>query len=134
VILFAKGFYGEDSGYTWIDQNLKDRLLSLRRAKELVAPRNPEIPLNKIREQLGGLTLSDEELLRRYIMKGTKDIEEMRAADQPREYCNGNAPLLDFLQKLGKNMGVRYIQVQRGANSLLIEKRSGAAWAATAPQ
>jgi oxaloacetate decarboxylase alpha subunit len=72
-------------------------------------------------------------LLLRYIMKGTKDIEAMRAADPPREYCSGNAPLLDLLQKLSKNTGVRYIQVQRGANSLLIEKRSGAAWAATAP-
>ena len=27
LILFAQGVYGEDSGYTWMDQNLKDRLL-----------------------------------------------------------------------------------------------------------
>ena len=72
-------------------------------------------------------------MLLRYIMKGTKEIEAMRAAGPPREYCNGNAPLLDLLQDLSKNTGVRYIQVQRGANSLLIGKRSGAAWAATAP-
>ena len=35
LILFAQGVYGEDSGYTWMDQNLKDRLLGLPRAKEL---------------------------------------------------------------------------------------------------
>jgi pyruvate/oxaloacetate carboxyltransferase len=27
VIRFAQGLYGKDSGYTWMDQNLKDRLL-----------------------------------------------------------------------------------------------------------
>ena len=37
VILFAQGVYGEDSGYTWMDANLKDRLLALPRAKELAA-------------------------------------------------------------------------------------------------
>ena len=35
LILFAQGVYGEDSGYTWMDQNLKDRLLGMPRAKEL---------------------------------------------------------------------------------------------------
>ena len=29
LILFAQGVYGEDSGYTWMDQNLKDRLLGM---------------------------------------------------------------------------------------------------------
>lgn len=125
MILFAKGFYGEDSGYTWMDQNLKDRLLSLPRARELVAPKNPDVPLNKIREQLGGPSLSDEELLLRYIMKGTKEIEAMRAAGPPRQYGNGNVPLLDLLQELSKNTGVRYIQIQRGNNSLLIQKQPG---------
>jgi len=126
MILFAKGFYGEDSGYTWMDQNLKDKLLSLPRAKELVAPKNPDIPLNKIREKLGGPGLSDEELLLRYIMKGTQEIEAMRAAGPPRQYRNTAPPLLDLLQQLGNNTGVRYIQVQRGTNSLVIQNRSTA--------
>src|SRR3990172_3990673 len=37
LILFAQGVYGEDSGYTWMDPNLKDRLLGTQRAKELAA-------------------------------------------------------------------------------------------------
>ncbi len=35
LIRFAQGIFGEDSGYTWMDQNLKDRFLSLPRAAEL---------------------------------------------------------------------------------------------------
>src|SRR3989338_9778296 len=35
LILFAQGVYGEDSGYTWMDQTLKDKLLGMSRAKEL---------------------------------------------------------------------------------------------------
>ena len=34
MIVFAKGAYGEDSGYTWMDQNLRDRLLGMRRGSK----------------------------------------------------------------------------------------------------
>ncbi|MDE3076620.1 MAG: carboxylase, partial [Chloroflexota bacterium] len=45
LILFAQGLYGEDSGYTWMDQNLKDRLLSCARAKELNGHDRPDMSL-----------------------------------------------------------------------------------------
>ena len=42
LILFAKGFYGEDSGYGWMDQNLKDRILGSRRASEISNRKTPK--------------------------------------------------------------------------------------------
>jgi oxaloacetate decarboxylase alpha subunit len=98
LILFAQGVYGVDSGYTWMDANLKDRLLGLPRAKELAAREQRQVPLSEIREKLGGPGVSDEELLLRYIMKGRQEIETMRASGAPRQYCNSSHPHLTLIQ------------------------------------
>lgn len=126
LILFAQGVYGEDSGYTWMDQNLKDRLLSLPRAKELkelVAQQRRDIPLAEIRGKLGGPGVSDEEFLLRYIMKGEEEIRAMRAAGPPKQYYNASMPLLTLIQELGKHRQVRYVQIQRSNDSLLVQNR-----------
>ena len=47
LILFAQGVYGEDSGYPWMDQNLKDKVLAMPRANELGARQRREIPDRK---------------------------------------------------------------------------------------
>ena len=127
LILFAQGAYGEDSGYPWMDQNLKDRFLSLPRAKELKdwsARQRPDTTVKEIRDKLGANGLSDEEFLMRYIMKGEQEIETMRAAGPPRQYHNGSMPLLSLLHELEKHKGVRYVHVQRGGDSLTVDKRA----------
>ena len=124
VILFAQGVYGEDSGYTWMDANLKDRLLALPRAKELAARQRRDIPLAEIREKLGGPGVSDEELLLRYIMKGHQEIEAMRAAGAPKRYYNASLPLLTLIQELGKRKAVRYVRIQRGGDTFAVQNRS----------
>jgi oxaloacetate decarboxylase alpha subunit len=129
LILFAQGVYGDDSGYTWMDQNLKDRLLTTQRAKELKelgARQRRGIPLKEIREKLGGPGLSDEEFLLRYIMKGADEIAAMRAAGPARQYYTAAMPLLTLLQELGKHKAVRYVHVHRGGDSLVMQNRSAA--------
>ena len=125
LILFAQGIYGEDSGYTWMDQNLKDRLLGMRRAQELAAmQKHPDVSVKDIREKFGGPGVSDEEFLLRYIMKGEEEIRTMRAAGPPRQYFNAAMPLLTLIQELGKHKQVRYVQVQRGSDSLVVQNQS----------
>ena len=127
LILFAQGVYGEDSGYTWMDQNLKDKFLSMPRAKELKelsARQRRDIPLAEIRDTLGGSGDSDEEFLLRYIMKGEQEIEAMRAAGPPKRYYNAAMPLVTLLQELEKHKRVRYVRVQRGGDSLVIQNRA----------
>ena len=125
LILFAYGTYGEDSGYTWMDQNLKDRILSLPRAKDLAHRSTPpDISLQEIRASLGGPGVSDEELLLRYIMKGEQEIEAMRAAGPYRRYDSTSMPLNALLGELGKHRKVRYIQVRKGANSIVVGKQA----------
>jgi oxaloacetate decarboxylase alpha subunit len=123
LILFAQGAYGEDSGHLWMDQNLKDRLLATSRGRELAARQRPDVSLQEIRGKLGGPGVSDEELLLRYIMKGEDEIALMRAAGRPRQYFNAATPLLTLIQELGKHRQVRYVRVQRGADSLVLQNR-----------
>ena len=124
LILFAQGVYGVDSGYTWMEQNLKDRLLSLPRARELAARERRDVSLRDVREQLGGPGVSDEELLLRYIMKGRQEIEAMRAAGAPREYRGAALPLPSLLKELARHKSVRYVSVQRGGDRLTLQNRS----------
>jgi len=124
LILFAQGAYGEDSGHTWMDQNLKDRLLGMPRAKELATRQRPDVSLNDLRAKFGGAGVSDEEFLLRYIMKGEQEIAAMRAAGPPKQYRNTAPPLLALLQELKNHRGVGYIQMQRGNESLVIQNRS----------
>ena len=127
LIFFAQGIYGEDSGFTSMDQNLKDKLHGMSRTKELkerTARQRHDITLQEIREKLGALGVSDEEFLLRYIMKGQQEIESMRAAGPPKQYFNTTMPLLTLLQELEKHKQVRYIQVQRGHDSLMVQSRA----------
>lgn len=130
LILFAQGVYGEDSGYTWMEPNLKDKLLGMPRAKELAARQKRDVTLKELRQRLGGPGVSDEEFLLRYIMKGEEEVEAMHAAGRPRQYFNTTMPLLTLIQELGKYKQVRFIQVQRDSDSLLIQNQSGPASAA----
>ncbi|MDE3077478.1 MAG: hypothetical protein KGJ86_18825, partial [Chloroflexota bacterium] len=130
LIRFAQGRYGEDSGYPWMDQNLRDRFLSLPRAQELAAlDQRPieDLSLPQIREQLGGPGVSDEELMMRAIMGGTKEIAAMRAAGPPRQYYGSGLPLVTLLQELDKHPAIRFVQVQRGNDSIVVQNRNGAA-------
>jgi oxaloacetate decarboxylase (Na+ extruding) subunit alpha len=123
LILLAQGVFGEDSGYTWMEQNLKDRLLSMPRAAELAAHRNDDPSMTEIYAKLGGPSVSDEELLLRYIMKGDQEIAAMRAAGPPKQYFNSTMPLLTLLDELGKHKGIRHVRVQRGGDALLMQNR-----------
>jgi oxaloacetate decarboxylase (Na+ extruding) subunit alpha len=122
LILFAQGADGEDSGYTWMDPNLKDRLLATTRARELAALQRPNVTLKEIRDMIGGPGVSDEEFLLRYIMKGEDEIAAMRAAGRPK--FTSDMPLLTLIQELDKHKKVRFIQVRRGSDTLVIQNRS----------
>ena len=127
VIMFAQGVYSEDSGYPWMDQNLKDKLLGMPRAKELkelAARQKRDVTLQEIKESLGGSDVPDEELLLRFIMKGTQEIEAMHRAGPPKQYFNAAMPLQTLVQELGKRKSVRYVHVQRGSDSLVVQNQS----------
>ena len=126
VILHALGTYGEDSGFTYMDTNLRDKILSMQRAAELKERSNLDVPLNEVREKLGGPNLSDDELLLRYVMKGDQEIKAMRAAGPPRQY-HATLPLANLITELNKHPRIRYVRVQRSNDSLIVHGDSAVA-------
>jgi oxaloacetate decarboxylase alpha subunit len=135
LIRFAQGVFGEDSGYTWMDQNLKDKWLALPRAKELSAlgkRQIDDISLEECRQKFGARGISDEELMMRAIMGGAEEIGAMVAAGPPKRYLTSDMPLVMLLNELKKHSGVRYIQVQRGADSITLQNRGADAAASAA--
>ena len=119
LIRFAQGVFGEDSGYTWMNQNLKDQWLALPRAKELAAlGQRPidDLSLEECRRKIGAPGISDEALMMRAIMGGAKEIEAMVAAGPPRRYLTSDMPLVTLLDELKKHSRIRYVQIQCGAD------------------
>jgi oxaloacetate decarboxylase alpha subunit len=126
IIRFARGFFGEDSGFQSMDQNLKDRLLNSSRARELAeidTRAQQPISLKELRESLAGPGVSDEELIMRVIMQGTSEIDAMRAAGAPKQYFSGSIPLVTLLEELKKHDGVRSVHIRRGRDSISLQKR-----------
>jgi oxaloacetate decarboxylase alpha subunit len=127
LVRFARGAYGDDSGYTWMDENLRDRFLSLPRARELeVLDRRPvdDMTLADARQAFGAPGITDEELLLRAIMQGTGEIDAMRAAGPPRRYGSAGLPLLTLVERLRETSAIRYVRVQRGSDSVLLGNRA----------
>jgi oxaloacetate decarboxylase alpha subunit len=54
----------------------------------------------------------------RAIMGGSKEIDAMVAAGPPKRYLTSDMPLVTLLNELKKHSRIRYIQVQRGADSI----------------
>ena len=90
----------------------------------MAAKRMRDIPLKDLHDKLGGPGVSDEEFLLRYIMKGDEEIRTMRAAGPHRQYFTSSMPLLSLIQELGKHKQVRYVRVQRGSDSVLVQNQS----------
>ena len=128
-IHFALGNYSEDSGYLEMDPNLRDYILSLPRAKELqeltrILEEKQNEPLSKLRTQFGA-HLSDEEFLLRYIMKGTTEIDAMRAETRDRPWKTFSCmetPILDLIRELSKQPKITQVQVNSGNKSLVLKK------------
>jgi len=125
LIRFAQGVFGEDSGYTWMNQNLRDQWLELPRAKDLAAlGKRPieDVSLEECRRKFGTPGISDEELMMRAIMGGAEEIAAMFAAGPPRRYLTSDVPLAMLLNELKKHSSVRYVQVQCGTDSITVQK------------
>ena len=123
LIQFAAGVFSEDSGYLMMDQNLKDKFLSLPRAKELRYKPIEDIPISKMKEQFGGPTLSDEEFMLRYIMKGTQEIEEMRKAGPYKTYFSATSSLEQLLNQVSKNASIKHLDIQTKNISILLSSK-----------
>jgi oxaloacetate decarboxylase alpha subunit len=123
VIKYTLGFWGEESR-SLVDPSFKDRILSLPRAKELSNWEIPQPTLRELREKLGGLDLSDDELLLRFIVQ-EEEIRTMRSKGrQTTEYFTSRNPLVALIHDLLMQTDTNYISIQKEDFSLTLQKRT----------
>lgn len=123
LIYYALGFWGKEASDA-IDPGVMDRIMSLPRAKELRSWEPPEPPLSDIRAQYGGATVSDDELLLRYIIGSDDDIKAMRAAGTPSpdRYLGTATPLRALIGELLRRRDLGYVAIRTKDLQIAIER------------
>lgn len=121
VIQYTLGHWGEEEAQS-IEPNLKDRILSRPRAKELANWKVPELTVKDFRKKYGGDGASDDEAMLRYFA-GEDSVAAMRAAGPPKEYASVTSPLLTMLEQLTKRKDARQVYVKRKDFTLRLENR-----------
>ena len=119
IIQYALGLWGEEESSA-IDPNVRDRILSQPRAKELAHWQPPQPSLNELRQEYGGPSISDDELLLRYFA-GEDQVAAMRAAGPSKKHVSAGHSLPSLIEELTKQTRISFFQVQKGATSLTLE-------------
>ena len=112
VIQYALGFWGEAESAA-MNADIRDKILSCPRAKELARLQIPEPSIETVRRQYGGPGVSDDELMLRYFA-GTQDVAAMRAAPRSERAVDGRLPLLTLINELGKKKRFSQIKIEKG--------------------
>jgi oxaloacetate decarboxylase (Na+ extruding) subunit alpha len=124
VLLYALGFWGDEEAQS-IEPNLRDRLLSSPRAKELAHLKPPEMSLDEFRRKFGGHSIGDDDLLLNYFA-GIDAVTAMKAAGAPKDYATTSMPLLDLIEEIGKRKTPVHVYIKRDGLTLRMERRQSA--------
>jgi oxaloacetate decarboxylase alpha subunit len=112
VIQYALGLWGEAESAA-MNPNIRDRILSCARAKELAGFQPPEPSIDVVRQQFGGAGVSDDDLMLRYFA-GTEEVAAMRAAPRSELAVDGRLPLLTLINELAKKPRFSQIRIKKG--------------------
>jgi oxaloacetate decarboxylase (Na+ extruding) subunit alpha len=111
-LMFLAGHYGPPPGE--LDQEVLDRAFSTARGKAMLDWQPPQPTLDEIRAEYGR-SLSDEELLLRYLIPGP-DVDAMYEAQKPIEpvYPLSSPDGLAWIKDVISSSGARSASVARG--------------------
>ena len=109
VVQYALGWWGYESANA-MDQNVRDKMVNRRRARELAASPPPEPTVEEIRRKFGNK--SDEEILIRFAA-GDEAVDELLKAGPHKPYPTGPHPLVALVQNLLRHEGSDYLAISR---------------------
>ena len=123
VLLYALGFWGEEEARS-VDENLKDRLLSSPRAKELARMDLPELSVQEFRRKFGGESVSDDDKLLDYFA-GAEAVGVMRATDGRLSFKPSQcASLIALIDQIGRRNGPLQLYIERKGFNLRVARRA----------
>ena len=112
MIQYALGLWGEAESAA-IAPNLRDKILTSQRAKELAGWQPPEPSIEEVRQQFGGPGVGDDELLLRYLA-GNDVVAAMRAAPPKSAHgIDGRLTLFTLVTELAKKSSLSQIKIQK---------------------
>ena len=123
IIKYALGQFGEEAAAA-MDPDVKARVLDRPRARELAAWHPQELSLEEMRAKFGGASVSDEELMLRWLLTRV-EIDAMRAAPPPREYAVASHPLVTLVAELAQRSDINHIEVKKSGVSVTLDRRPG---------
>jgi oxaloacetate decarboxylase alpha subunit len=123
VIRYALGHFGEEA-VTAMDQEVRAKILDRPRAKEIMAQTRTHPTMADMRRDLDAATVSDEELLLRWLLT-KEDIAAMRAAGPAKEYVTARHPLVKLMADLTQRADCNLIQVSKPGFALTLERKAG---------
>ena len=121
IIMYCLGFWGHEAS-SEVSPDIADRILGLPRAKELAIWEPPQPSVEEVRQRLGGSSVSDDELILRFIIQEEKEIQAMRAAGPPKEYVTSANPLFMLIHELLQQEQLGYVHVRKGDVALTLQK------------
>lgn len=121
VIQYALGLWGEEESAS-MDPNLRDRIVSTPRARELAKWQVPQPSLKEVRQQYGGPGVSDDELLLR-IATDKASVDELRAADRTCASFDGQqSSLLRLIDRLNASKSCSQVHIQKQGLSITLAR------------
>lgn len=110
-LMYLAGHMGPIPGR--VSQEVMDRAFSSKRGKEFLVWEAPQPSLKEIRQRLGE-TLSDEELLLRFLIPGP-DVDAMMAAGPIKtELSYPDSPEITLVREMVANSTAKYLGYQQG--------------------
>ena len=116
IIQLVMGHWGNEAAAD-VDKNVKDLVYTSPRAKHFQNWEVEEINIETVREKLGGHSLSDDDLILRYIAP-IKEIEAMYSAGPAKIYKTGDSPIAHLLKELLKRERFTSIAIENGDNRI----------------
>jgi oxaloacetate decarboxylase alpha subunit len=114
VAMFVQGLYGPTASP--INEDVKDRILSTPRGKELIGYERPDMTLDEVRKEYGGSNLSDEDLYRLNYAPPS-DIEAARAKPLRTDY-RFTPTLSDLIKEAVESRRARHVRMRTPKFSL----------------
>jgi oxaloacetate decarboxylase alpha subunit len=122
VIQYALGLWGKE-GAEYMDPAVKAKILDRRRGREMESYQVPTTPLEEVRKQYGGPSLSDEELIMRYYA-GPEFVDALKTAPPRKEYLDARAPLVRLVQQLGNKKDLGQVYIKKGDVAIAFRRKS----------
>ena len=104
-----------------MDPDIRARILDRRRADEL--RRRAEPTLDELRERFGGKSVTDEDMMLRWLF-GADAVEAQRRAGPPVPYPSGRHPVVELVDRLARRDDRALIAVERPGLKLRLERRA----------